>query len=109
NQLAQEMKDEPNEQKILLGKSLKKQLEDLESALSPLEVDFQERLKAVPNMPLDDVPIGVSPEQNAVIKQWGGKPQFDFQPKSHWEIGEKRGLIDKERAAKVSGSRFAYI
>jgi seryl-tRNA synthetase len=55
------------------------------------------------------VPVGSSEDENVVSNEWGEKPQFDFEPKSHWEIAEKRGLIDKERAAKVAGSRFAYI
>jgi seryl-tRNA synthetase len=60
-------------------------------------------------MPLPDVPIGASEEENVIVRHWGNKPEFEFAPKSHWEIAEMRDLIDKERAAKVSGSRFAYI
>jgi seryl-tRNA synthetase len=63
----------------------------------------------VPNVPLENVPIGVSEKENAVVREWGKKPSFDFEPKNHWQIAEERGLIDKERAAKVAGSRFAYI
>jgi seryl-tRNA synthetase len=55
------------------------------------------------------VPVGASEEENKVVKEWGEKPSFEFEPKTHWQIGETRGLIDKERAAKVAGSRFAYI
>jgi seryl-tRNA synthetase len=60
-------------------------------------------------MPVDDVPVGASEDENVVVKEWGEKPQFDFEPKNHWQIAEERGLIDKERAAKVAASRFAYI
>jgi seryl-tRNA synthetase len=110
NELSNQLKKtKPSSEQIALGKDLKKQLDELERQLDPLEVDFDKHLKAVPNMPAGDVPIGSSPEQNVATKHWGGKPQFDFKPKSHWEIAESRGLIDKQRAAKVAGSRFAYI
>jgi seryl-tRNA synthetase len=99
----------PTEQQIVLGKSLKKQIDQIEDELKPVEVDFEKHLKAIPNMPTDDVPVGSSEVDNQVVKEWGDKPQFDFQPKTHWQLAESRGLIDKERAAKVAGSRFAYI
>src|SRR5690606_35993322 len=60
-------------------------------------------------MPLPEVPVGATEDENVVLRQWGEKPTFDFEPKNHWEIAEARDLIDKERAAKVAGSRFAYI
>jgi seryl-tRNA synthetase len=66
-------------------------------------------LRKIPNMPLDEVPVGASEEENVVSREWGEKPHFDFEPKNHWQITEPRGLIDKERAAKVAGARFAYI
>lgn len=110
NILASQLKtQQPSEQQITLGRSLKDQLAQLEKELDPIEVDFATQLKAVPNMPVDDVPVGSGPQDNVVTKHWGKKPQFDFKPKTHWEIAENRGLIDKERAAKVAGSRFAYI
>ena len=65
--------------------------------------------KTIPNMPADDVPVGTSENDNIVAREWGNKPSFNFEPKTHWEIGESRGWIDKERAAKVAGSRFAYL
>jgi seryl-tRNA synthetase len=60
-------------------------------------------------MPTDDVPVGATEDENVVVKEVGTIPSFDFEPKSHWQIGEARGWIDKERAAKVSGARFAYL
>ena len=60
-------------------------------------------------MPLDFVPVGASEDENVVTKTVGDKPQFSFTPKNHWEIGQERGWLDKERAAKVAGSRFAYV
>ena len=110
NDLANKLKKgKPDESDIQKGKGLKEKLGQLEVQLAPLEEQFMKLLKAVPNMPADDVPVGVSEAENVVTKEWGEKPKFDFEPKTHWEIGEGRGLIDKERGAKVAGSRFAYI
>ena len=63
----------------------------------------------VPNIPFDEVPVGKDDTENIVIKKVGKIPNFKFQSKSHLEIGEKLGIIDIERASKVSGSRFGYI
>jgi seryl-tRNA synthetase len=110
NNLAEKAKSgKPDTQSIEQGKKLKESLAQLEAQLQPVEEEFTKLLKAVPNMPADDVPVGTSEDENVVAKEWGDKPQFDFEPKTHWELAESRGLIDKERAAKVSGSRFAYI
>jgi seryl-tRNA synthetase len=60
-------------------------------------------------MPLEDVPVGTSEDENVIAKEWGEKPTFDFEPKSHVTLAAAKDWIDKERAAKVTGSRFAYI
>lgn len=60
-------------------------------------------------MPTDDVPVGRDETENVVTKEWGEKPKFDFEPKNHEQIAVALGLLDKERAAKVAGSRFAYL
>jgi seryl-tRNA synthetase len=99
----------PTPEQLEQGKQLKQQLAELESKLTPIEVEYDKLLKAVPNMPLDDVPIGEKEEDNKVAKRHGDIKDFDYTPKQHWEIAEPRGLIDKERAAKIAGSRFAYI
>jgi seryl-tRNA synthetase len=109
NQLSNSNTTQPTEEQIIKGRELKASITDLEKQLEPLEKEFIELYKAVPNIPADDVPIGTSEKENIVSKEWGEKPKFDFEPKNHWEIASQRGLIDKERAAKVSGSRFAYI
>ena len=110
NQLAEAAKGfKPSDVQIKQGKELKDKLAKLEAEIKPLETDFEKLLKQVPNMPADDVPVGTNEKDNNIEKEWGKKPRFDFKPKTHWEIAEGRGLIDKERAAKVAGSRFAYI
>lgn len=99
----------PTEEQLAAGRQLKEDLARLEAELKAVEEEYTNLLKQVPNMPLDYVPIGASEDENVVIKQVGDKPTFDFKPKSHWEIAEALDLIDKERAGKVTGSRFAYI
>lgn len=106
---AHSKKGQPSEEVIKRGKHLKRHLTDCEERLKSIEAEYQALLKAVPNMPWDDVPVGASEKENIVGREWGEKPQFSFKPKSHWEIAEARGMVDKERAAKVAGSRFAYI
>jgi seryl-tRNA synthetase len=64
-------------------------------------------LHGIPNLTWDEVPLGASEADNAVVKTWGEQTRFDFQPKSHWELGEMLGILDLERAAKLSGARFA--
>jgi seryl-tRNA synthetase len=99
----------PSEEQLAVGKQLKEELARHEADLQQIDTDYLALLKAVPNMPLDDVPVGLSEKENKVTKKVGEQKTYDFQPKPHWEIAEPRGLIDKERAAKISGSRFAYI
>jgi seryl-tRNA synthetase len=100
---------QPDPQTIEQGKRLKDSLAQLEAQLQPVEEEYLKLLKSVPNMPANDVPVGASEDENVVSKEWGEKPEFEFEARTHWEIAEGRGLIDKVRAAKVSGSRFAYI
>jgi seryl-tRNA synthetase len=110
NELAEKGKSgPPSEEEINQGREIKGQLGNLEHQLASIEEEFHALLRKVPNMPLDNVPVGATEEENKVVKEWGEKPNFDFEPKNHWQIAEERGLIDKERAAKVAGSRFAYI
>lgn len=99
----------PSDEQVTAGRELKDKLAKLEHQLAAIEKEFKLLLKTVPNMPLDDVPAGAGEADNTVVKTWGDKPQFDFKPKNHWQIGETKGWIDKERAGKVAGSRFAYI
>ena len=99
----------PDVDVIAEGRQIKLELSEREGYLTETDGQFTALLKMVPNMPTDDVPVGASEEENVVVYEKGEKPQFDFEPKNHAEIAEARGWLDKERAAKVSGSRFAYI
>jgi seryl-tRNA synthetase len=99
----------PSEDQIVKGRELRDKLGDLEHKLESIDKEFEVLLKAVPNMPLDEVPVGHTEEENVVVRQVGDKPHFDFQPKQHHELAEPKDWIDKERAAKIAGSRFAYL
>lgn len=110
NEIASKMKGaRPTEELITEGKNIKTQLGELESRLKIVDQDYLDILKKVPNMAADDVPIGASEDDNIVSKTVGDTTRFDFKPLNHAEIAEKHDWIDKERAAKVTGSRFAYI
>jgi seryl-tRNA synthetase len=110
NQNADGMKGaKPSDEQIRTGKELKEGIAELEFKLKPLEEEWQELMYKVPNIPEPEVPVGKSEEDNVAKEHFGQKPEFKFKPKNHWEIAQAKGWIDKERAAKVSGARFAYI
>ena len=110
NDISSHMKDgKPTPEQIAEGKEVKGQLTDVEAALKEADTNFTELLKKIPNMALKDVPIGATEDENVVVKTVGKPTQFDFEPKNHAELADGRGWLDKERAAKVAGSRFAYI
>lgn len=110
NEISAQMKGGKPEQNLIdEGKQIKLELAEREGYLNSVEAEFTDLLKKVPNMPHDDVPVGASEDENVEVKVVGEKPQFSFAPKNHYEIAEARGWLDKERAAKVSGARFAYV
>jgi seryl-tRNA synthetase len=110
NELTEQAKGQkPSAEQIEKGRMLKDATADLEHQLTAVDEQLTDLLKAVPNMPAADVPVGASEDENKVAKTVGEPTKFDFEPKTHWEIGESRGWIDKERAAKVTGARFAYL
>lgn len=106
---AQTKGQKPSEEQVKAGRELKDKLADLEHKLASIEKEYEELLKTVPNMPLDSVPVGASEEENKVVKTVGEPAKFDFKPKNHAQLAEAKGWLDKERAAKVAGSRFAYL
>jgi seryl-tRNA synthetase len=88
-------------------KSLKVQIELAEGEAQAADAEVRALLERLPNLPQDSVPVGRSEAANVEVRSWGEKPHFDFAAKPHWEIGEQLGILDFERAAKVSGARFA--
>jgi seryl-tRNA synthetase len=89
------------------NKALREQSESLEKQANEGEQELRSVLAGIPNMPHVSVPVGKSPEENVEIRRWGSPPQFDFNPRPHWELGEQLGVLDQERAVKLSGARFA--
>ena len=85
---------------------LKARTETLETAAAEADTRLRTLLEALPNLPAADVPPGTSEYDNVCEKTWGAPAHFDFTPKPHWEVGEALGILDFERAAKISGSRF---
>jgi len=88
-------------------RALKEQLDALDTTAAALDEEMRQSLARIPNLTRDEVPSGKSEEDNVVVKSWGTIPAFDFMPKPHWELGESLGILDLERAAKISGARFA--
>ena len=81
-------------------------IKELESVLQEREIALNGFMLTIPNVPHPSVPQGKSDEDNLEVKRWGNQPQFSFQPKPHWEIGEELGILDFERGAKITGARF---
>jgi seryl-tRNA synthetase len=88
-------------------RALKDKLDMLDSSAAALDEEMKKSLSRIPNLTRDEVPIGMSEAENVVTKTWGTIPKLDFTPKPHWEIGESLGILDLERATKLSGARFA--
>ncbi len=90
-------------------KRLSGEIKDAEKALAEVEAQIQGQLAVVPNVPDPSVPDGKGEEDNQVVRTWGEKPSFSFTPKPHWDIGTALGILDFERAAKLSGARFTVL
>lgn len=112
NSIADAMKHatgKPDSQLIERGRKIKTELAGIEESYKLVDQQFLGLLKSVPNIAADDVPVGVTEDENVVAKTVGRPTVFDFPAKNHAEIATAKGWLDKERAAKVAGSRFAYI
>jgi seryl-tRNA synthetase len=88
-------------------KQLRERIQELEKSAEQLDTELRQTLTTIPNLPHESVPVGHSSEDNLEVRRWGSPQQFDFTPKPHWELGEQLGVLDLERAAKLSGARFA--
>ena len=94
-------------QLIADAKDMRVQIQELEKAAEEYDTRMSEVLVGIPNVPHDSVPVGKSAEENVEVRRWGTPPKFDFTPRPHWELGEQLGVLDLERAVKVTGARFA--
>ena len=87
-------------------RALGKEIEKGEQELKRVENEWEALSLEIPNIPHESVPVGAGEEQNEVVRTWGEKPGFDFEPAAHWDLGERLGILDFKRAAKITGARF---
>jgi seryl-tRNA synthetase len=92
---------------IAQTKDLREQIQGLEQTAADLDSRLQDILAGIPNLPHESVPVGHSAEENVEVRRWGAPPTFDFTPKPHWDLGAELGVLDLERAVKLTGARFA--
>ena len=95
-------------EKIAAMRELGDKIAEGDKKLKDVETRLHDIMLTIPNMPAPDVPIGKDDSENPEVRKWGEPTHFDFEPKAHWDIGEALGILDAERAAKVSGGRFYY-
>jgi seryl-tRNA synthetase len=88
-------------------KDLREQIQTREKTATDLDARLQDILSGIPNVPHESVPVGHSAEENVEVRRWGAPPKFDFTPKPHWDLGAELGVLDLERAVKLTGARFA--
>lgn len=94
------------EELIKKSREIGNRIDEIEKKAKVVEEEIEKSLLEIPNIPHESVPVGSSSEENVVVREWGEKKEFDFEPKPHWEIGEKLGILDFKRAGTMSGSRF---
>ncbi|HEX6504271.1 MAG TPA: serine--tRNA ligase [Terriglobales bacterium] len=88
-------------------KELREKIQEKEKSSEEFDARLRQLLAGIPNLPHASVPVGQSADDNVEVRRWGNPPKFDFTPKPHWELGEQLGVLDLERAVKLTGARFA--
>ena len=88
-------------------KQVSELIKQTDMKVDELDAQQKELLLIIPNIPEASVPVGKGAEENREVRRWGTPPKFDFQPKPHWEVGERAGILDLEAAARITGARFA--
>lgn len=88
-------------------KQLSEKIKQVDERVGELDAKQREFLLTIPNIPDKSVPYGTGSDGNQEVRRWGTPPKFDFQPKPHWEVGERAGILDLEAAARITGARFA--
>jgi seryl-tRNA synthetase len=94
---------------ILEMRETSQKIKEMDTKLADIQLSLESIVMNIPNLCDDSVPIGSDDSDNIEIKKWGEKPAFPFTPKPHWELGEQLGVLDFERAAKLSGARFSLL
>jgi len=107
--LKKEGKDEDAKKLIEEGKAISQEVEKVEDEKKEIERSLKNLLLQVPNIPHTSVPVGEDESGNVEVRRWGKPREFDFSPKAHWDLGPDIGLMDFERASKLSGSRFTVM
>ena len=87
-------------------KDMREKIQSGEKTAGDLEQKLQQILAGIPNLPHTSVPVGKTADDNVEVRRWGAPPKFDFAPKPHWELGEQLGILDLERAVKLTGRAF---
>ena len=89
-------------------KELSDKIKSMDVVLSEIDEELRFNLLRIPNIPNENAPVGFTEEENIEVRKWGEVRNFDFTPKAHWDIGKNLDILDAERAAKVTGSRFTF-
>ncbi|BAV02237.1 serine--tRNA ligase [Lactococcus formosensis subsp. formosensis] len=95
-------------EKITAMKQVSADIKVIDAELADIEEKLTTYTTTLPNLPHDDVPIGADEDDNVEIRRHGQAPEFSFEPKPHWDLGESLGILDWERGGKVTGSRFLF-
>ena len=107
--VSKEKDDKKKKELITKGRDFGSQVKEIEESLKQINQELDRLLRQVPNLPFDEVPVGKDDSENKVLKRVGELPKFNFEPKDHLSMGEDLDLIDTQRAAKTSGSRFGFL
>jgi len=108
-QIAQMKREKKNADDVIAEtRSLGDEIKEIDDRLRIVEEKLENLLLSIPNVPHDSVPIGETEDDNVEIRQWGALPEFEFEAKPHWDLATNLGMLDFERAAKVTGSRFVF-
>lgn len=109
DQLRSDRKKAADKRDQEVGQTIKTKLHELEPKLEKLHEEFYFLIRDIPNMPMEDVPVGKDESENKPVKKWGTPKKYDFEVKDYDQLGKDLNIIDTDTASKVSGSRFGYI
>ena len=108
DEIARLKKDKQNADSLIIEmKQVSERIKQSDEHIAELDATQRELLLSIPNLLHASVPPGRGSEDNVEVRRWGAPPKFDFQPKPHWEVGERAKILDLEAAAKITGARFA--
>jgi seryl-tRNA synthetase len=107
-EIARRKKEKQNADSLIAEmKQVSERIKLSDERIAALDSAQRDWLLTIPNIPHSSVPVGASAADNKEVRRWGTPPKFDFQPKPHWEVGERAGILDLDASAKIAGARFA--